>query len=96
MVVSQKTYPELDDVVPSWIEAVVANFFRLPIRSRFRRTATDHCTRRNGHQWDGKTLEFGVHPAWLHVSIQKIPCRFASTMTLADLNLALLVLDLLG
>jgi hypothetical protein len=30
MVVSQKTYLELDDVVPSWIEAVVANFFVIP------------------------------------------------------------------
>jgi hypothetical protein len=30
MVVSQKTYLELDDAVPSWIEAVVANFFVIP------------------------------------------------------------------
>jgi hypothetical protein len=28
--VSQKTYLELDDVVPSWIEVVVANFFVIP------------------------------------------------------------------
>lgn len=62
MVVSQKTYLELDDVVPSWIEAVVANFFRHPIHVRCTLVGSVRISRPYKQQLNGKTLEFGVPP----------------------------------
>lgn len=69
MVVSQKTYLELDDAVPSWIEAVVANFFRYPIHVRCTLVGSVRISRPYKQQLNGKTLEFGVPPAWLHVAV---------------------------
>jgi hypothetical protein len=74
MVVSQKTYLELDDVVPSWIEAVVANFSSShrfqAADSRFVLVEANRAARPNEQLVIGKTVEFGVHLAWLHVAIE--------------------------
>lgn len=96
MVVSQKTYLELDDVVPSWIEAVVANFFRHPKNSgctlvgryvALVRTVIN----RMGRPWNSES----PRPGYMLRS-KTVTCRFASHIILADLGLAPLVLDLPG
>lgn len=96
MVVSQKTYLELDDAVPSWIEAVVANFFRYPIHVRCTLVGSVRISRPYKQQLNGKTLEFGVPRLGCMLRSQTVACRFASHITLTDLGLAPLVLDLPG